>query len=135
MIDGFITSIVNAFILQGGGWLAACLLGIVIYIMDKRAMETRDKYEAAIQDQYNKRLDEFKELLDVVGTSTQSINNMQRSVTTSGESMNQLTQAFAQLLREQDGRQSRWADKVDAVTKQLDDVQRRVESLQKGRVA
>lgn len=132
MIDGFISTIVNALILQGGGWLVAVLLGIVVYIVDRRAFEAKNKHETILQAQYDKRLEEFKELLEVVQTSTQTINTMQRSVATSGESIGQLTQAFAQLVRELDGRNARWVDKVETFGRQLEDIQRRLESLQKG---
>lgn len=133
MIEGFVSTIVELLILQGGGWLIAVLLGMVIYIMDRRAFEAKNRNEAIIQAQYDKRLEEFKELLEVVHTSTQTITTMQRSVTTSGESIGQLTQAFAQLVRELEGRNTRWVEKVDTFTRQLEDIQRRLESLQKGR--
>lgn len=132
MIEGFVSTVVEALILQGGGWLIAVLLGVVIYIMDRRAFEAKTKHEKDIQAQYDIRLEEFKELLEVVQTSTQTITTMQRSVSTSGESINQLTQAFAQLLRELDGRNVRWTDKVETFGRQLEDIQRRLESLQKG---
>lgn len=133
MIEGFVSTIVEALILQGGGWLIAVLLGIVIVLMDRRAAEAKQKHETELKGQYDKRLEEFKELLEVVQTSTQTINTMQRSVTTSSDSTNQLTQAFAQLMRELEGRNARWVDKVDLFGRQLEDIQRRLESLQKGR--
>lgn len=135
MIEGFVSTVVQALILQGGGWLIAVLLGVVIFIMDRRAFEAKTKHEKDIQAQYDKRLGEFRELLEVVQTSTQTITTMQRSVSTSGESINQLTQAFAHLLRELDSRNTRWADKGDTFGRQLEDIQRRLESLQKGRAS
>lgn len=135
MIDGFVTTVVNALISQGGGWLIAVLLGIVVYIMDRRAIEAKAKHDAAIAQQYEKRLEEFRELLEVIGTSTQSIQSMQVSVGASGEAINQLTQAFAKLLREFEGQQAVWGDRSANVVKLLEDIQRRVETLQKGRAA
>lgn len=135
MIDQFVTTIVNGLISQGGGWSIAVLLGIVVYILDRRSMEAKAKYEAALQQQYEKRLEEFRELLDVIGASTQSIQSMQMSVGASGEAINQLTQAFAKLLREFEGQHIVWGDRSANVVKLLEDIQRRVEALQKGRAA
>lgn len=133
MVDGFVTEIVSGLIAQGGGWAIAVLLGIVIFILDRRSVEAKAKYEANIQQQYEKRLEEFREMLDVIASSTQSLQNMQSSVSASGEAIAQLTQAFAKLLREFEGQQARWGDRSDIVVKLLEDIQRRVESLQKGR--
>lgn len=135
MIDGFVTTIVTGLISQGGGWGISVLLGIVVYIMDRRAFEAKEKYEKDILSLYEKRLEEFRELLEVIGTSTQTINNLQVSVSASSESIGQLTQAFAKLLREFEGQQLLWSDRSANVAKLLEDIQRRVEALQKGRAA
>lgn len=135
MIEEFVGTIVTGLIAQGGGWGVAVLLGIVVYIMDRRAVEAKVKYETNIQHQYEKRLEEFREMLDVISASTQSIQNMQVSVTASGDATNQLAQAFAKLLREFEGQQARWGDRSDNVVKLLEDIQRRIEALQKGRGA
>lgn len=134
MIEGFVSTIVTGLISQGGGWGIAVLLGIVIYIQDRRAVEAKNKHDAALQAQYEKRLEEFRELLEVISTSTQSIHSMQVSVSASGEAINQLTQAFAKLLREFEGQQAVWGDRSANVAKILEDIQRRVEAL-KGRAA
>lgn len=135
MIDGFTETIVNTLIAQGGGWVIAVLLGIVVYIMDKRSIEAKYKNDVLVQQQYEKRIEEYKELIEILGASTGTIQNMQVSVAASGAAINDLTQAFAKLLREFEGQQSRWVDRSNAVAKQLDDIQRRVEALQKGRAA
>jgi hypothetical protein len=93
------------------------------------------KSDADTKENYEKRLSEFRELLDVIGTSTHAINTMQHSVAASGEATNGLTQAFAKLLREFESQQDVWDNRSTTFTKQLDDIQRRVETLQKGFVS
>lgn len=133
MIEEFISTIARSLISEGGGWVVAVFLGIVIYVMDKRIIDAKNKNDALVQQQYEKRLEEYRELIEVIGTSTNTIQNMQSSVVASGAAVNDLTQAFAKLLREFEGQQSRWGERSSAVAKQLDIIQRRVETLQKGR--
>lgn len=135
MIDEFVSTIVNSLISQGGGWLIAVLLGIIVYVMDKRLTEAKQKTEHDLRSQYEQRLTEFRELLDVIGASTQSIHSMQTSVVATGEATNQLTQAFAKLLREMEGQKTARGANSRSVTKQLDDIKRRIETMQKGHAA
>lgn len=134
MIDGFISTIVNALISQGGGWLVAVMLGIVVYIMDKRLSEAKHKTECDLRDQYEKRLAEFRELIDVTNTSTQTLNAMQASVTASTEATNQLSRAFATLLREIDGQKAR-SRNSSGLGKELDELRQSVEAIQRGNLA
>lgn len=128
MIEQFITTIVGALIGQGGGWLIAVLLGIVVYVMDKRLIEQKMKNDALVSEHYEKRIEEFRELVEVIGTSTRTIQSMQAVVNTSGESTNQLVQAFAKLMREVDSQRT-------AQSKSFSEMKKRIDALQKGRAA
>ena len=128
MIDGFVSSVVEVLISQGGGWLVAVLLGIVVFVMDKRLAEQEARNKIAIKEHYEKRLDEFRELIEVVGASTHTIQNMQAAVNAAGDNTNQLVQAFARLMREVESQRT-------AQSKNFSDVKKRIEALQKGRVA
>lgn len=128
MIEGFISSVVEILISQGGGWLVAVLLGVVVFVMDRRLVEQEAKNNTTTREHYEKRLDEFRELIEVVGASTHTIQNMQAAVNAAGDNTNQLVQAFARLLREVESQRT-------AQSKNFSDVKKRIEALQKGRVS
>lgn len=135
MIEELLTTIANTLVSEGGGWMIAVALAIVIYIMDKRITKAKRGCDDDLKDQYEKRLIEFRQVLDTLGTSTQSINAMQSSVLANSEAMNGLAQAFAKMLQEFQGQQDLWGNRAGVIEKQLDDIQRRVENLRRGRAA
>lgn len=145
MIEEAVGKAIEWMLAQGGGWVIAFIVGTYSYFLDKRMQEERREFEAAaaahntqIKEQYEKRLDEFRELLDVMTNSTSTVTAMHTSLTASSDAINQLAVGFTRLLAEFQAQQSRWDDRRGAMAKQLDDIQARIEHLQRngrGRVA
>lgn len=138
MIESIIGSALTTLIAQGSGWIIAVLLGLYAYLLDKRVTQTRDAANkqnelanAAVRDQYEKRLAEFREILDVMANSTNTVKGMHGSLTATTEAINQLAIGFSKLLSEFQSQQVRWDDKGGNMAKQLDDIRQRVESLQR----
>lgn len=145
MIEEAVGKAIEWMLAQGGGWVIAFFIGTYSYFLDKRMQEERREFEVAtalhntqIKEQYEKRLDEFRELLDVMTNSTSTVTAMHTSLTASSDAINQLAVGFTRLLAEFQAQQSRWDDRRGAMAKQLDDIQARIENLQRngrGRVA
>lgn len=135
MIDEILKTVAETLVSEGGGWMLAAVMGIIVYIMDKRVTEAKAKIDDDLRDHYEKRIAEFRQVLDTLSSSTQAIGTMQTSVSASSEAINGLAQAFAKMLREFEGQQDIWENRASAITKQLDDIQRRVENLRRGRAA
>lgn len=145
MIDSILAKALEWMIAQGGGYVISLLIGFYAWTLDKRVQE-RDtladaqaaKANLEIREQYEKRLNEFRELLDVMTNSTNTVAAMHTSLSASSEAINQLAAGFATLLHEFHAQQARWDDRRGAMAKQLDDIQQRIEHLQRsnaGRVA
>lgn len=144
MIEDSIGKAIEWMLAQGGGYVIAVLIGTYAFYLDKRIQEERKDAEAAaasynsqIKEQYEKRLGEFRELLDVMANSTNTVTAMHGSLTASTDAINQLALGFTKLLAEFQSQQGRWDDRRGAMAKQLDDIQSRIETLQRnrGRVA
>lgn len=139
MIEEAVGKAIEWMLAQGGGWVIAFLLGAYGFFLDKRAQEDRRIYEeqlaahnVQIKEQYEKRLEEFREILDVMTNSTNTVTAMHTSLTASSDAINQLAVGFTRLLAEFQAQQSRWDDRRGAMAKQLDDIQSRIENLQRG---
>lgn len=139
----FLTPAVTEILKQGTGYVLTVLVGLYAWVLDKRIQKRDDDADkaaqianAALLDMYEKRINEFRELLDVMSGSTQTVTAMHNSLTASTEAINQLAAGFATLLNQFHAHQARWDDRGGAMAKQLDDIQHRIESLQRaGRVA
>lgn len=144
MVDSVVQQALEWMIAQGGGYVIALLVGFYAWILDKRVQQrdvaadvAANKADIEIRDMYEKRLNEFREILDVMTNSTTTVTSMHNSLTASTEAINQLAVGFATLLHEFHSQQARWDDRRGAMAKQLDDIQQRIESLQRngGRAA
>lgn len=144
MVDELIGKATDLFLSQGVLGAVVVLMGIYGWILDKRvqqrdvaADEQAKAANAEIRGMYETRLKEFKELIDVMANSTNTVTAMHNSLTASTEAINQLAAGFATLLHEFHAQQDRWDDRRGAMAKQLDDIQARIESLQRnsGRAA
>lgn len=138
MIEQFVSSGVTALLTQGTGWVVAVLIGAYAWILDKRVVQSlkageqaTEKANKAVQEQYEKRLNEFREILDVMSSSTATVKAMHGSLGTTTEAINQLTQAFAKLLSEFNSYQGRWDDRGAIMQKQIEDIRDRLERLQR----
>lgn len=138
MIDAFIAKGVDLLITQGSGWIVAVILGAWAVTLDKRVLAMQSAIEAqtkeandAVQEQYEKRLTEFRELLDVMSNSTSSITSMNGSISATTIAINQLAQGFSKLHREFESQQTRWDDRGGVMAKQLEDMGFKLERLQR----
>lgn len=127
MIEEFVRVGVGTLLAQGTGWVVAVILGIWAYILDGRVRQTED----IVREQYERRLEEFKVVLDAMAGSTNATKAMDRSVTATTEAINQLASGFAKLLNEFNSHKERWADHGTQMAKQMEDVRNRIESLQR----
>lgn len=140
MIEEAIGKAVQWMLDQGGGWVIAFFIGTYCWFLDRRMQEERKEaeetavvYNTEIKEQYEKRLQEFRELLDVMTNSTNTVTAMHSSLTASSDAINQLAVGFTKLLAEFQAQQGRWDDRRGSMAKQLDDIQQRIENLQRGR--
>jgi len=132
MIEAFIkTAIETLFSAGGTGWAVAVLTGVWAYILDARVHTIQKSAQAAIADQYEKRLVEFRNIVEAISASTNTVTSLQGSVSSSAETTNQLAVAFTKLLREYEVQHEKWDDRGATIHKQLEDIQRRLESLQR----
>ena len=138
MIEDFTRTAVTTLLAQGTGWVVAVLLGIWAYILDKRLAKLQFDCDVqssnsaeAVKEQYEKRLSEFREIIDVMTNSTHTVKAMHGSLTATTEAINQLTVGFAKLLNEFQGHGTKWDDRGGHMAKQLADIQRRLEELQR----
>lgn len=142
MFEQLATGAIGHLLTQGTGWIVAVLLGFVVFLQDKRValLNTTiklqaDAYNITIQEHFEKRLKEFREIVDVMSNSTTTVGTMHTSVTATTDAINQLAAGFAKLLTEFQGQQTRWDDRGGNMLKQLDDIRDRLEDLQRGRAA
>ena len=138
MIGTLIDSGIETLITQGTGWVIAVILGAWAVTLDKRVVAMQAVFDGqfkdankAVQDQYEKRLTEFRELLEVMSNSTNTIKAMHGSLTANSEAINQLAQGFSKLMEEFEGQQEYWEDRGGAMARQLDDVRIKLENLQR----
>jgi predicted nucleic acid-binding Zn-ribbon protein len=137
MWDDIIKSAFTAILSWGGGWVLSVLLIIAIVFMDKRIKELHTKCddqrsagEIAVNEQFEKRLDEFKTILAGLERSTSALNTMQVAVDNRTETINQLVAGFANLVRDLENNRERWRERGEAWSIQLADLKSRVEKLQ-----
>lgn len=138
MIEDFTRTAITTLLMQGTGWVVAVLLGIWAWIMDKRLaalhvtcdVQARAA-EVAVREQYEKRLDEFKIVLDVMTTQTNTVKALHQSQLSATESINQLAAAFTTMLRETETSRSKWEDRGGNLARSLEDIRSRIEQLQR----
>jgi uncharacterized protein YukE len=135
----FLTPAIGEFMKQGLGYVISVILGLYIMVQDKRYTKLQDACnsqadaaELAVKEQYEKRLAEFRTILDAMTSSTHTTNAMHSSLNATTEAINQLVAGFAKLLTEYQASQMRWEDKGGNMSKQLDDIRQKVEMLQRG---
>ena len=138
MLDKVLGEALEWMLAQGGGYVIALLVGMYAWMLDKRNQmlsaqldAQAEKANAEIKEQFEKRLNEFRELMDVMSNSTNTVTAMNSSLTASSEAINQLAIGFTTLLNEFHAQQARWDDRRGAMAKQLDDIQQRIESIQR----
>jgi len=143
-MDAVVEKIIEWMFAQGGGYVIAIALGVVVYMLDKRLKEQRDindqeaaEFAAQLKEQYEKRLDELRGIIDVMTNSTNTVTAMHNSLGASTDAINQLAAGFAKLMHEFTAQQARWDDRRGAMAKQLDEIQAKIEYLQRnaGRAA
>lgn len=124
---------------QGTGWLVAILIGVYAWILDGRLRQQQidtDKQaelaNKAVQDQYEKRLAEFREILDAMVNSTATVNALKGSLTPVTDAINQMVVGLAKLLNEFQSQNVRWDDRGASMLKQLEDLRVRLENIQRG---
>lgn len=140
MIEDFIKTAVGTLLSEGGaGWAVAVIIGAWVFVLDRRLLKSQSDYDAqaleankAVQDQYEKRLVEFKIIIDAMTNSTATVKAMHGSITATSEAINQLAQGFTKLLGEFQAQSNRWGDRGEGMAKTLDDIRQRIESLQRG---
>lgn len=131
MIDSVLSKALEWMLAQGGGYVLSIFAGLFAWIQYKRNEALVEKANVELRDQYEKRLNEFRELLDVMSNSTNTVNAMHNSLTASSEAINQLAVGFTTLLNEFHAQQGRWDDRRGAIADQLKDIQQRIESIQR----
>lgn len=134
---GLAESQLTAIATQGTGYALFVISLVVLYFMDKRYLalqkscsDERTAAEIAVKAQYEKRLEEFREILDVMTRNTSAVSALQGSVDARTETLNQLTTGIAKLSHEFENMQQKWDDRGGGMVRQLEDVQRRLENLQ-----
>jgi hypothetical protein len=131
MIDEVLGKALEWMLAQGGGYVLSLFAGFFAWILYKQNNELTEKANNELREQYEKRLNEFKELLDVMNNSTNTVNAMHNSLTASSEAINQLALGFTTLLNEFHAQQGRWDDRRGAIADQLKDIQQRLEELRR----
>lgn len=131
MIEQLTGTALTTLLAQGTGWVVAVLLAVVAYILDKRNVGVQDRAEQAIKHQYEKRIEEYREILDVLTEHTNTMKSMHTSVSATTEAINQLAVGFAKLLKEIENDKVMWGDRGAQFAKQLEDVRSRLEELQR----
>ena len=123
---------------QGTGWVLFVLACSVVVFQDRRLAKMQFECDTqasnaakAVQDQYEKRLLEFRELIEVMTNSTSTVKAMHGSLTATTEAINQLAIGFAKLLQEFQSQNSRWDDRGGVMARQLEDIRQRLEFLQR----
>jgi uncharacterized protein YukE len=116
---------------QGGGYALSIFAGFLSWVLYKRNEALTEQANNELRDQYEKRLNEFRELIDVMNNSTNTVNAMHNSLTASSEAINQLAIGFTTLLNEFHSQQSRWNDRGGSMEEKLKDIQQRLEQLQR----
>lgn len=131
MLDEAIGKALEWMLAQGGGYVLSLFAGGFAWILYKRNEALVEQANTELRDQYEKRLNEFRELIDVMNNSTNTVNAMHNSLTASSEAINQLALGFTTLLNEFHSQQSRWNDRGGAIEDKLKDIQQRLEQLQR----
>ena len=134
----FLTPAIEELIKQGGGYLLAFFLGVWVYLQDRRLREqqavmdkmTKEANEE-VQEQFEKRLAEFRELLDAMTNSTSSVNALKGSLAPVTEAINQMVVGLAKLLQEFQSQQVRWDESRQNMFRQLEDLRLRLEAIQR----
>jgi hypothetical protein len=135
MIDSVLSQALQWMLAQGGGYVLSIFAGLFAWIQYKRNEELIEMSNTELREQYEKRLNEFRELLDVMSNSTNTVNAMHNSLSASSEAINQLAIGFTTLLNEFHAQQARWDDRRGAIADQLKDIQQRIEAIQRRSVA
>src|SRR5215470_18048212 len=89
MIDEVIGKALEWMLAQGGGYILSIFAGFFAWILYKRNETLIEQSNVELREQYEKRLNEFKELLDVMNNSTNTVNAMHNSLSASSEAINQ----------------------------------------------
>lgn len=134
----FLTPAIEELIKQGVGYLLAFFLGVWVYLQDRRLREqqavmdkmTKEANEE-VQEQFEKRLSEFRELLDAMTNSTSSVNALKGSLAPVTEAINQMVVGLAKLLQEFQSQQVRWDESRQNMFRQLEDLRLRLEAIQR----
>ena len=134
----FLTPAIEELIKQGVGYLLAFFLGVWVYLQDRRLREqqavmdkmTKEANEE-VQEQFEKRLAEFRELLDAMTNSTSSVNALKGSLAPVTEAINQMVVGLAKLLQEFQSQQVRWDESRQNMFRQLEDLRLRLEAIQR----
>lgn len=141
MIEEFVKQGLGSLLTQGTGWVLFVLALIVIYVQNKQitamykeANVVRDAAETAVKDQYDKRIAEFREIVDALGRTTTALDGMQETVEARTEAINQLVIGFSKLVRDLEVNRERWNDKGETIMRSIEDLRNHIRLIQ-GRTA
>lgn len=139
MLEGVTKAALETLLAQGTGWIVAVLLIVAVIFLNKKndKMQTmldncRSVSEEAAKEQFEKRLSEFKNLLEALNRSSEALATMRSSVDARTEAINQLVAGFANLVRDLEINRDRWSEKGEAWSQQIGDIRSRAENMQQG---
>lgn len=127
MLEDVVKSALTVLISQGGGWVVAVLLIVAIVFMVRK----NDKLQGELQAQFDKRLEEFKLIVDALNRAADSALALKVSVDARTDAFNKLTGGFADLVRDLEHNRERWGDRGDTWSRQLEDLRSRIEDIQR----
>lgn len=131
MLDGVTEGALKALLAQGGGWVIALLLIVAVISLAKKIEKIEATGDVALKEQFDKRIGEFRVILDALNRSSDALATMRDSVEARTDAINQLVAGFANLVRDLEHHRNRWSGKSELWGQQLNDLQRRMEDLQR----
>lgn len=138
MIEGIVKSAFEALLTQGSGWIVAVLLvigGIFVTrrhdVVIKRYEDQRNIAQGLLNEQYEKRIATFKEVVSVVEQSTSILSILQTNADGHKDAINKLVSGFSQLVRDVENQDDFHKDRHAAIVSTLTDLRARVETLQR----
>lgn len=121
MLDKVLESALNFALSQGGGWVAAVVIGIISYFViraliaelreqNKRYLDSHEDAEKENRAQFEKRLEEARETLAALNRASLAQEELKKSVEARTVALNELTVGFAKFVSDADARSDRWMD-------------------------
>lgn len=138
MLEGITKGALETLLAQGTGWVVAvlCMVAVIVLTRKNDALhktcdDQRDASEAAVREQYEKRLAEFGTIMTALGESSIALGAMQDGVKARTEAINHLIAGFANLVRDLENNRMKWDERGKEIIGQLTDLRNRLEELQR----